>query len=147
MSSGQKKRVDEDEILYRLLLCLVGLGVIYLIPVLFCDFDPMYGVNGNMPCLIHTVTGGYCPGCGGTRAVAALLKGEILQSLYYNPFVLYMAAGIAAFLLSHTLKHLTKNRIHGLHCRSAFFYVGFGILAVNMLIKNYCYFVLGIAMS
>ena len=36
--------------------------------------------QGNFPCLFHMMTGAYCPGCGGTRAVKSLLKGEILLS-------------------------------------------------------------------
>ena len=28
------------------------------------------------PCMIHTFTGYYCPGCGGTRAVHALFSGD-----------------------------------------------------------------------
>lgn len=39
-------------------------------------------------------TGLYCPGCGGTRAVKALLRGQIGMSLYYHPFVLYLTVWI-----------------------------------------------------
>ena len=45
------------------------------------------------PCLFHLATGYYCPGCGGTRAITALLHGQILNSFLYHPVVLY-AAGL-----------------------------------------------------
>lgn len=41
------------------------------------------------PCMIHRMTGYYCPGCGGTRATYALLQGKIITSLYYHPIVVY----------------------------------------------------------
>lgn len=43
----------------------------------------------RMPCLFHLMTGLYCPGCGGTRAVKYLLQGDWKNSLIYHPFVLY----------------------------------------------------------
>ncbi|MFR1833570.1 MAG: DUF2752 domain-containing protein [Lachnospiraceae bacterium] len=48
----------------------------------------------GLPCLFRLFTGLYCPGCGGTRAVQALLSGQIGKSLYYHPFVLYAAVVI-----------------------------------------------------
>ncbi|MBQ2106068.1 MAG: DUF2752 domain-containing protein, partial [Lachnospiraceae bacterium] len=33
-------------------------------------------MNGQMPCVVQELTGLYCPGCGGTRALKALLKGD-----------------------------------------------------------------------
>lgn len=41
----------------------------------------------NFPCAFLHVTHMYCPGCGGTRALFALLKGDIIHSLGYNPTV------------------------------------------------------------
>lgn len=43
----------------------------------------------GFPCLFHLLTGLYCPGCGGTRAIWALLRGDVLKSFCYHPFVLY----------------------------------------------------------
>lgn len=36
------------------------------------------------PCVFHKLTGLYCPGCGNTRALAALLHGDIAGSLAKN---------------------------------------------------------------
>lgn len=48
------------------------------------------------PCLFRSLTGLYCPGCGGTRALRFLLKGDVLRSLWYHPLVGYMAVVVAA---------------------------------------------------
>lgn len=47
-----------------------------------------YEILPPFPCAIHEMFHVYCPGCGGTRALFALLHGHILQSLFYNPAVL-----------------------------------------------------------
>jgi hypothetical protein len=45
------------------------------------------------PCQFHTLTGLYCPGCGGTRAVYQLLHGRVLLALKDNAlFVLALPA-------------------------------------------------------
>ena len=41
-------------------------------------------LNLNFPCLFHLVTGYYCPGCGGTRAIASLLHGQLFRSFLYH---------------------------------------------------------------
>ena len=48
------------------------------------------------PCAFHEFTGLYCPGCGGTRAVRFLVRGNIWKSFIYNPTVLYTV--IATFI-------------------------------------------------
>ena len=52
-------------------------------------------------CFILKNYGFYCPGCGGTRAVKALLHGHILESLRYHPIVVYIAALLIAYLIFH----------------------------------------------
>ena len=39
------------------------------------------------PCLFHQVTGLLCPGCGATRALAALLHGHLDTALHLNALV------------------------------------------------------------
>ena len=61
------------------------------------------------PCLFHLTTGLYCPACGGTRAVRALLRGNLKMSFQYHPIVLYMAAVILAEAASFVISKVTKN--------------------------------------
>lgn len=36
------------------------------------------------PCVFHSVTGLYCPGCGSTRAAHALLHGHVREAIGFN---------------------------------------------------------------
>ncbi len=53
----------------------------------------------NYPCIFNKVTHLCCPGCGGTRAARALLRGEILKSLYDYPPFLYGVIVYAVFMV------------------------------------------------
>lgn len=63
----------------------------------------------GFPCLFHLMTGLYCPGCGGTRAVRALFRGDLAMSFQYHPLVLYMAAVILAEAVSFGIDPVKKK--------------------------------------
>ena len=42
----------------------------------------------GIPCFINLITGLYCPGCGGTRAIKSLLRLDILQAFRYNSLII-----------------------------------------------------------
>ena len=44
--------------------------------------------SGRWVCPIFHVTGWYCPGCGGTRAVVHLLQGRPIESLQSNALLI-----------------------------------------------------------
>jgi len=76
----------------------------------------------QMPCLFQMMTGLYCPGCGGTRAVRALLSGHPVLSFLYHPVVPYMAS-VAVWAAVSWL----DDRIA---------YAAAGIVILNFIIKN-----------
>lgn len=89
------------------------------------------------PCMFHLLTGYYCPGCGGTRAVYALLRGEVWRSFCYHPFVLYVAVIGIWFMVSQTIERVSKGKIKiGLHFRDIYMWIALAIIAVNFLVKN-----------
>ena len=97
------------------------------------------------PCLFRSLTGLYCPGCGGTRAVRYLLQGEIGRSLWYHPLVGYMAVVIV--LESGAWAVRTWGRKKGRDGTVRFLghyemevYVGIGIATVNWAVKNLALF-------
>jgi hypothetical protein len=70
---------------------VLGFAILCALAVLFF-FNP--ATHGFYPvCLFHALTGLYCPGCGGTRAVYQLLHGHLLRALRDNAlFVLALVA-------------------------------------------------------
>jgi len=41
-------------------------------------------------CPFHAVTGLYCPGCGGLRALNSLANADFMAALQYNPLIVIM---------------------------------------------------------
>ncbi len=125
---------NERKTLYCLGWLLLLLGSAYLAA------SKIWGISVSpflLPCVFHTVTGFYCPGCGGTRAVRLLLEGHILESLYYHPFVLYGAVLYVWFLFSNTVEYVSRGRFRiGMRYRKRWVVLAVLILAVNFIIKN-----------
>lgn len=94
-------------------------------------------VRQGIPCLFHLITGLYCPGCGGTRAVRSLLRGDVVQSFYYHPLVPYMAVVVILELASYGLsRRLRRPELFVGHV-AWFTYGGVAITLVNWFYKNY----------
>ena len=89
------------------------------------------------PCLFHSATGLYCPGCGGTRAFQALLRGDLMGVLRYQPFFVYVLIAGGWFMFSQTIERLSRGKIKiGLHYRDAYLWIGLAILLISWLVKN-----------
>lgn len=65
----------------------------------------------GMPCAFHSLTGLYCPGCGGTRAVRELLYGDLRMSFQYHPLVLYGAAVVLLELVSWGASRIDRKSV------------------------------------
>ena len=66
---------------------LIAAATCYL---LFVRLTGIHLLSYYPPCAFHRLTGFYCPGCGGTRAVKALFHGKIITSFLFHPFVPYV---------------------------------------------------------
>lgn len=89
------------------------------------------------PCMVHLLTGFYCPGCGGTRAVYALLQGQFVRSLVLHPIVPYTAVIGGWFMFSQTVERLSRGRLKiALHFRDVYIWIALGLILLNVLVKN-----------
>ncbi|MCI8275795.1 MAG: DUF2752 domain-containing protein [Lachnospiraceae bacterium] len=87
-------------------------------------------------CPVYSMTGLFCPGCGGTRAFALLLQGKIWQSALCHPLVIYGLTLFSLFMISHTLKIFTRGKIKGFAYRHIYIKIAVAFLILNVLVKN-----------
>ena len=118
-------------------LYIIGLAVPFLAGFIFWLYinflQPLWPFPG---CMWDVFFGIYCPGCGGTRAVKALMDGHIAESFLYHPAVLYGVILYAVFMITHTLEFLTGGRIKGIRFRSQYLYGAIILILVNCLVRN-----------
>lgn len=65
--------------------------------------------NDVSPCMFLKYSGYYCPGCGGTHSVIALLSGHPVISAMLNPFPVYAVLMLIALVI-HAIIALVKKR-------------------------------------
>ncbi len=63
-------------------LAVAGLALVYTVDPSEVGFYP--------PCILYRLTGWHCPGCGATRALHALLHGDVPQALAFNPVFVFL---------------------------------------------------------
>ena len=80
--------------------------------------------------MFHEITGLYCPGCGGTRAIASLLKLDFYQALRYN---LIITISIPFFIIY--LLNKKKEKIP-----NAVLYIALAIIIIFGIVRNIPYF-------
>lgn len=88
-------------------------------------------------CIIYTITGWYCPACGGTRAVMSLVKGRLLESIAYHPVVLYTVAVWCFYVGSNTMILLfTRKTEKMIPLTGKYVLIGVILLVINFIMKN-----------
>jgi hypothetical protein len=104
-------------------LSAIGLAV-----VITGYFNPV--TAGFFPtCPLYSMTGIYCPGCGMTRAVHALLQGDIAGAFHFNAIFPLYAFLFGYFILSGML---TVARGYGLTYKIFRPWMMFGFLGLTL---------------
>lgn len=130
--------MEFEALFYKLgKICLI-VGGIGIVALLITDFQI---ISWYPECDFFSKTGLYCPGCGGTRAVKSLLRGDIIRSFLYHPFVPYCATMYIVFMLYVFLKKHFKlfKKIFPVEI---VIYIGVGVLLLQWVVKVVLQFVL-----
>ncbi len=122
---------------HHLLLIGAACTGLPLLALLLLRFPP--SVYSFYPtCPIHTILHLQCPGCGSTRALAALLHGHLFQALRLNALT---TCALPAIAIETAATRLTRS-LRGYSERSAWspspltIYTSLAIAALFTLIRN-----------
>lgn len=90
----------------KVLVCVLPFAVLFLLALtaLFLTAHITFP-----ECGFHRIFGLYCPGCGNTRAVIALLKGDILLSLRENISIVLALISVILLYSEVIFKVFGKN--------------------------------------
>lgn len=132
--TSSEKKVSIEDTFY-----IVGLGC-FAAAFALCFVVRISGVSPTAwlrPCILHTLTGLYCPGCGGTRACISFLSGDLYASFRYHPFVPYAAICCIWFMISQTIEKISRHRIRiGMKYRDIYLWISVVLLVVHFVVVN-----------
>ena len=124
--------------IFLFILCVWKIAKKVLFPHFVLSF-------GTRPCVFYTLTGYFCPGCGGTRSLRALLSGKIFVSAVDFPMIFYAAAIFAWFMISQTIDRISGHRLPiGMKYRDTWVYAALVIVVIHFVVKNLFYIKTGV---
>lgn len=125
---------DLDTILFKIMCVtnivglMAGLGYLWLV-------DSVLPENMDV-CMFHSITGLYCPGCGGTRAFQALFSGHVLKAFYYHPAGMYGIFLYVIYFVSQAIARISKGKVKGISFRPVYLYIMLGLILLNFIVRN-----------
>lgn len=108
----------------------------------------LYKIVRSMPCFFKEVTHFYCPACGGTRSVIALLHLNIQRAFLCNPTVVYTAVLFLWCVVGYLIKRIMGKEIKIMKphvwmlITGSILFFGFAVLR-NIMVYKFGYDYLG----
>lgn len=124
-------------------------GIVLLIPffiLLIFVFLKVYfqDINEVFPtCWIYKNFGIYCPACGNTRCVYAIINGDFISALRLNPFLFMVAVmAVLAYIEQTCAVFFRKVKIIP---RKPIFWIGLGtLISVYFVVRNFVPEIMGV---
>lgn len=87
----------------------IGMMLIGIIGILYIYFFNHFKIK--VPCIFHEITGFYCPGCGMTRCLNALLHFDFYQAFRYNMLMILLIPFFTIYLCGWIYLKVTKKEV------------------------------------
>ncbi len=110
-------------------------AVILLVAGVLLRFPPAQ-YNFYPACPIHEYLHLQCPGCGATRAIAALLRGHLGEAMHFNALITLMLPFAAVYGVLCYGRFVQRKAIHWPQPPRAVLYAAFSVAAIFTAIRN-----------
>ena len=110
------------------LIVFMVLGTIYLV---LTTFTPI-----KIKCLFHEITGLYCPGCGVTRMVLSIFKGDMKEAFCYNQLLFISFPAIIFYTVDYIISFIKNRKPLYKNISNTVWIVYIVLLIIFMIIRN-----------
>ena len=113
--------------------------IVQLIVLLFSGigYYIFYKKTGiGIPCLFHSVTGLYCPGCGITRVITYTVQGQFLTAMSYNHALFFLLPILTILFLSMAVNYIKTGSKKLSSLQTFILYLVIVLLCGYALLKN-----------
>lgn len=120
----------------RIAFLWVNVGCVLLfIALMIWKFTPISDFV-NTTCGFAELLHLYCPGCGGTRSVYAMLRLDIVTSFLYHPLIAFLVVLFVEYYVGAIITMIKNNGKRYYYLRVWFCYVALGIIVLNFVLRN-----------
>lgn len=116
---------------------LIFLFLVILLVLLVLAYDYIaFNYNIGIPCVFNKCFGVYCPGCGMTRAVDALLTLNFYEAFRYNAFSIILLPVLFVFLVLVIWNFVFKRQDFVIKFNIFYLVIFAGILVIYGVLRN-----------
>lgn len=98
----------------------------------------LYYLQIPIPCLFNKITNLYCPGCGLTRMIDALLHFKLIEAFYYNALVFTLIALFLIYLIINIISYIIHKKV--IMIPKYFSYILIVVAILFAVLRNIPYF-------
>ncbi|MEU1998520.1 DUF2752 domain-containing protein [Nocardia gamkensis] len=128
---GSEPRTGWRGVGLPLLVAGVGVGVGVLLHLRDPHVEGSYGT-----CPVYALTGWYCPGCGGMRAVHNLTDGHVLDALHSNLLAIPLVVAFVVWVTDWTVQAWRGQKMRLPSISRTTMWTFFALLAIYTVVRN-----------
>lgn len=110
--------------------------IILLVSIFIIYFILVFKFNIYIPCLFHKITNLYCPGCGVTRMIISLLKGNLYQAFRYNMLIFILTPFLMFFIFDYIISRKKQRDALYEKIPNSIWYILIIVLVIFGIIRN-----------